>query len=133
MRLFESALDRPCIYTLHGHWHSHVHRVARLGNAPACKQLQTDVMLSLCCATCCWQALEMFTSLCMFEEAKQLAEQAAAGQLLKGGSGRGAAAVAELMGRQAAWSEETANYEAAAEMYIKVNLKEPRNLWSGSI
>ena len=66
------------------------------------------------------QALEMFTSLCMFEEAKQLAEQAAAGQLLRGTAGRGAAAVAELMGRQAAWSEETANYEAAAEMYIKV-------------
>lgn len=67
------------------------------------------------------QALEMFTSLCMFEEAKQLAEQAAGGQLFKGGqAGRGAAAVAELMGKQALWSEETANYEAAVEMYIKV-------------
>lgn len=62
----------------------------------------------------------MYTGLCMFEEAKQLAEQAASGQLLKGAGARGAAAVAELMGRQAAWSEETANYEAAAEMYIKV-------------
>lgn len=68
----------------------------------------------------CAQALQMFTGLCMFEEAKQLAEQAAAGQLLRGAASRGAAAVAELMGRQAAWSEETANYEAAAEMYIKV-------------
>lgn len=58
--------------------------------------------------------------MCMFEEAKQLAEQVAAGQLLKSAVGRGAAAVAELMGRQAAWSEESANYEAAAEMYIKV-------------
>lgn len=58
----------------------------------------------------------------MFEEAKQLAEQAAAGKLLHGAATRGAAAVAELMGRQAAWSEETANYEAAAEMYIKVRL-----------
>lgn len=70
--------------------------------------------------SCNQQALEMFTSMCMFEEAKQLAEQVAAGQLLKSAVGRGAAAVAELMGRQAAWSEETANYEAAAEMYIKV-------------
>jgi hypothetical protein len=68
----------------------------------------------------CTQALQMFTGLCMFEEAKQLAEQAASGQLLRGAASRGAAAVAELMGRQAAWSEETANYEAAAEMYIKV-------------
>jgi hypothetical protein len=58
----------------------------------------------------------------MFEEARQLAEQAAAGQLLKGAVGRGSAAVAELMNRQAAWSEETANYEAAAEMYIKVSV-----------
>jgi hypothetical protein len=71
---------------------------------------------------CNCQALEIFTSMCMFEEAKQLAEQVAAGQLLKSAVGRGAAAVAELMGRQAAWSEETANYEAAAEMYIKVRL-----------
>lgn len=67
----------------------------------------------------------MLTSMCMFEEAKQLAEQVAAGQLLKSAVGRGAAAVAELMGRQAAWSEETANYEAAAEMYIKVRLGQP--------
>jgi hypothetical protein len=64
------------------------------------------------------QALEMFTSMRMFEEAKQWAEQAASQGASRGG--RGAAAVAELMSRQAEWSEETANYEAAAEMYIKV-------------
>lgn len=73
-----------------------------------------------CCRPVLGQALDMFTSLGMFEEAKQLAEQAAAGQLLKGAVSRGAAAVAELMNKQAAWSEESANYEAAAEMYIKV-------------
>lgn len=28
--------------------------------------------------------------------------------------------MAELIGRQAEWSEESANYEAAVEMYIKV-------------
>lgn len=78
--------------------------------------------------SCNLQALEMFTGLCMFEEAEQLAEQAAAGQLLKGAVGRGAAAVAELMNRQAAWSEETANYEAAAEMYIKVRACSRRGL-----
>ena len=65
----------------------------------------------------------MFTSMRMFEEAKQWAERAAS-QLgaARGGRGAagGAAAVAELMSRQAEWSEETANYEAAAEMYIKV-------------
>lgn len=116
------------MYTLHAPWHWHVHRVARLDIAHVCKQLQTEVLLSLCFAICGGQALEMLTSLCMFEEAKQLAEQAAAGQLLKGGAGRGAAAVAELMGRQAAWSEETANYEAAAEMYIKVNIRGRREL-----
>lgn len=71
----------------------------------------------------------MLTSMRMFEEARQVAEEAArsgAGLpgLPGGGSGVGgggaAAAVAELMGQQAAWSEQTANYEAAAEMYIKV-------------
>lgn len=66
----------------------------------------------------------MFTSMRMFDEAKHWAEEAArSGQMPKGAAGvggGGAAAVAELIGRQAEWSEETANYEAAAEMYIKV-------------
>lgn len=71
------------------------------------------------------QALEMFTSMRMFDEAKQWAEKAArSGGVGKGSAGPGgaggAAAVAELIGRQAEWSEETANYEAAVEMYIKV-------------
>jgi hypothetical protein len=71
------------------------------------------------------QALEMFTSMRMFDEAKQWAEEAARtggvgkGSAAAGGAG-GAAAVAELIGRQAEWSEETENYEAAVEMYIKV-------------
>lgn len=61
----------------------------------------------------------------MFDEAKQWAEEAArSGAMLKGpaaaGGAGGTAAVAELMSRQAEWSEETANYEAAVEMYIKV-------------
>ena len=66
----------------------------------------------------------MFTSMRMFDEAKHWAEEAArSGQGVKGAGGAaagGAAAVAELIGRQAEWSEETANYEAAVEMYIKV-------------
>ena len=68
------------------------------------------------------QALEMFTSLRMFDEAKHWAEEAARGG--KGGpagDAAGAARVADLIGRQAQWSEETANYEAAVEMYIKVS------------
>jgi hypothetical protein len=73
------------------------------------------------------QAMELLSSMCMFEEAKRLAEQAASqGPRVPGGravlSGGGAAAVAaELIGRQAEWSEQTANYEAAAEMYIKAS------------
>lgn len=65
----------------------------------------------------------MFTSMRMFDEAKHWAEEAARSGQMKGTAGvgaGGAAAVAELIGRQAEWSEETANYEAAAEMYIKV-------------
>ncbi|KAF6264914.1 hypothetical protein COO60DRAFT_1621541 [Scenedesmus sp. NREL 46B-D3] len=70
------------------------------------------------------KALEMFTSMRMFDEAKQWAEEAARsggaakGNVAAGGAGS-ATAVAELLGRQAEWSEETANYEAAVEMYIK--------------
>jgi hypothetical protein len=74
------------------------------------------------------QALEMFTSMRMFDEAKQWAEEAArSGGAVKGsgaaGAAGGAAAVAELIGRQAEWSEETANYEVAVEMYIKVGMR----------
>ncbi len=59
------------------------------------------------------QVMEMWTDLRQFDEAKRWAEEFAR---QRGDS----AGVQELMGRQAAWSEETANYEAAAEMYIKV-------------
>jgi hypothetical protein len=65
----------------------------------------------------------MFTSMRMFDEAKQWAEEAARSGVGKGSAAAGAggaAAVAELIGWQAEWSEETANYEAAVEMYIKV-------------
>lgn len=67
----------------------------------------------------------MFTGMRMFDEAKQWAEEAArSGQLLSAGAASGpaggAAAVAELIGQQAQWSEETANHEVAVEMYIKV-------------
>jgi hypothetical protein len=71
------------------------------------------------------QALEMFTSLRMFDEAKQWAEEAArVGKGGPAGDAAGAARVADLIGRQAQWSEETANYEAAVEMYIKVSLQQ---------
>lgn len=68
----------------------------------------------------------MFTSMRMFEEAKACAEQASSSRgaalMTSTAAGRGGAGqqVEDLMSRQAEWSEETANYEAAAEMYIRV-------------
>lgn len=61
----------------------------------------------------------MFTSLRQFDEAKKWAEEYA--RLVGKPGVDGVASVADLMGRQAEWSEETANYDAAAEMYIKVS------------
>ncbi len=60
------------------------------------------------------RAMEMFSDLRQFDEAKKWAEEFAA-------SGRGdQRSVQELINRQAEWSEEVKNYDAAAEMYIKV-------------
>jgi hypothetical protein len=57
--------------------------------------------------------MEMFSDLRQFDEAKKWAEEFAA-------SGRGdQRSVQELINRQAEWSEEVKNYDAAAEMYIK--------------
>ncbi|KXZ55139.1 hypothetical protein GPECTOR_3g29 [Gonium pectorale] len=59
------------------------------------------------------KAMEMFSDLRQFDEAKKWAEEFAA-------SGRGdQRSVQELINRQAEWSEEVKNYDAAAEMYIK--------------
>lgn len=57
------------------------------------------------------KVMEMFINLRQFDEAKKWAEDY--------GKTRGdLGTVQELIGRQAEWSEETQNYEAAAEMYI---------------
>lgn len=63
-------------------------------------------------AGCVEKAMEMFTDLKMFAEATRWMEEYAR---TKGDM----AAVQELINRQAEWSEDTKNYEAAAEMYIK--------------
>jgi hypothetical protein len=58
------------------------------------------------------RVLEMFSDLRQFDQAKQWAEQYA--------SQRGdTAAVADLISRQAEWSEQSSDYEAAAEMFMK--------------
>lgn len=57
-------------------------------------------------------AMEMFSDLRQFEEAKAWAEEYAKG---KGDS----TSVQELIHRQAEWSEEVNDYEAAADMYLK--------------
>lgn len=59
------------------------------------------------------KAMEMFSDLRQFDEAKKWAEEY--------GRTRGEnAQVTELINKQAEWSEEVKNYDAAAEMYIKV-------------
>lgn len=63
-------------------------------------------------AGCVEKAIEMFSDLRQFDEAKRWAEEFAK---LRGDSAK----VDELISRQAEWSEETNNYEAAAEMYVK--------------
>lgn len=57
--------------------------------------------------------MEMFSDLRQFDEAKKWAEEYAR---TKGDT----ASVQELINRQAEWSEQVKNYDAAAEMYIKV-------------
>ncbi len=59
------------------------------------------------------RAMEMFADLRQYDEAKRWAEEFAK-------SGGDTGRVAELINRQAEWSEEVNNYEAAADMYIKV-------------
>jgi len=58
-------------------------------------------------------AMEMFSDLRQFEEARIWAEEYAK---TKGGDD---SSVQELIHRQAAWSEEVNDYEAAADMYLK--------------
>ncbi len=58
------------------------------------------------------RVLEMFSDLRQFDQAKQWAEQFAA---QRGDS----AAVVDLISRQAEWSEQSSDYEAAAEMFVK--------------
>ena len=57
--------------------------------------------------------MEMFSDLRQFDEAKKWAEEYSR---TKGDNVQ----VQELINKQAEWSEEVKNYEAAAEMYIKV-------------
>ena len=59
------------------------------------------------------KAMEMFSDLRQFEQAKVWAENYAKN---KGDS----SSVQELMQRQAEWSEEVNDYQAAADMYLKV-------------
>eukprot|EP00240_Pyramimonas_obovata_P000052 CAMPEP_0118949464 /NCGR_PEP_ID=MMETSP1169-20130426/49666_1 /TAXON_ID=36882 /ORGANISM="Pyramimonas obovata, Strain CCMP722" /LENGTH=1253 /DNA_ID=CAMNT_0006896109 /DNA_START=163 /DNA_END=3921 /DNA_ORIENTATION=+ len=59
------------------------------------------------------KAMEMFSDLRLFEEAKVWAEEYAKG---KGGD---SSAVQDLINKQAEWSEEVNDYEAAADMYLK--------------
>mmetsp|Transcript_5353 Transcript_5353/g.11710 ORF Transcript_5353/g.11710 Transcript_5353/m.11710 type:complete len:1236 (+) Transcript_5353:188-3895(+) len=58
------------------------------------------------------KAMEMFSDLRQFDEAKKWAEEYAR---TRGDN----AQVQELINKQAEWSEEVKNYDAAAEMYIK--------------
>ena len=60
------------------------------------------------------KAMEMFSDLRQFDEAKAWAEEHAAGA---GGAGDGA--VREFAHRQAEWAEEVSDYAAAAEMYVQ--------------
>ena len=60
------------------------------------------------------KAMEMFSDLRQFEEAKQWAEEYAQNKDVHVDS------VNEVIQRQAQWSEEISDFEAAADMYIKV-------------
>ena len=66
----------------------------------------------------------MFTSMRMFDEARHWAERASRGVRGVDADGNAVPRVDELIGRQAEWSEETADYQAAVEMYIKA-----RSVW----
>lgn len=59
-------------------------------------------------------ALEMFSDLRQYDQARQWADNVQ-GQV----QGSDAAAVQKLIHKQAEWSEESNNYEAAADMYMK--------------
>eukprot|EP00798_Chlamydomonas_sp_ICE-L_P028208 gene28208-31309_t len=63
------------------------------------------------------KAMEMFSDLRQFDEAKKWAEEYAR---TKGDNVQ----VQELINKQAEWSEEIKNYESAAEMYIKLDTSE---------
>ena len=67
------------------------------------------------------QALDMFGALRRFDDARRWADEfTRCGRSQAGGGGGGGAAVADLVSRQAEWSEQTANYDAAVEMYTRV-------------
>lgn len=57
--------------------------------------------------------MDMFSDLRQYDEAKKWAEEFAK---TRGENSQ----VQELINKQAEWSEEVKNYDAAAEMYIKV-------------
>lgn len=61
------------------------------------------------------KAMEMFSDLRQFDEAKKFAEEYSR---TRGDNVQ----VQELINKQAEWSEEVKNYDAAAEMYIKVGI-----------
>ncbi|KAI8463130.1 MAG: intraflagellar transport protein [Monoraphidium minutum] len=63
------------------------------------------------------KVLDMFTALRQFDAAKKWADEFARSGGRAAGAGGGAAG--DLIGRQAEWSEASADYEAAVEMYIK--------------
>ena len=58
------------------------------------------------------RAMEMFSDLRQFDEAKQWAEEYAT-------KGSEVDSVREVIQRQAQWSEEIADFQAAADMYVK--------------
>jgi len=78
-------------------------------------------------------AMEMFSDLRQFEEAKAWAEEYAKG---KGGDNN---SVQELIKKQAEWSEEVNDFEAAADMYLKAKKYERaiqligKNQWSDKL
>ncbi|GBF97536.1 hypothetical protein Rsub_10459 [Raphidocelis subcapitata] len=66
------------------------------------------------------KAVEMFSALRQFDEAKKWADDyARTGRGAAAGAAAQPAAAADLLGRQAEWSEAVANYAAAAEMYAR--------------
>lgn len=64
------------------------------------------------------RAMEMFSDLRQYDQATKWADEHA-GMAAGGGANGDMSGVVDLIGKQAEWSEETNNFEAAAEMYIK--------------